>query len=200
MRIIDEFSNEDEEEEKQKLFQNCYDLINQGRIPVAAVALSAIDAFALKEFFDFCDMRDREKSRAEGVTKNKWTKAVLDKLYQEAPQANVQREMLKVRIISIPPGAAPDDIKKDWIGVVIPLSVFQPADGEPILVRDIGGKEVSEDRWINGFVVDTVDAIEALDKAGKKRAANWWRKWVELNGVLQTMQLVFSRECGELID
>lgn len=111
--------------------------------------------------------------------------------------------MQKVRIISIPPGEAPEEIRKEWIGVIMPLSELQPTQEELVRsTKGISGDTTPPKKQVQGgFVVDIVDALEALDKSGKKKAANWWRRWVEINfPKMLGGQLVFARSCGELID
>lgn len=71
--------------------------------------------------------------------------------------------MKKIRIVAVPPGFAPKEIRQQWVGVEIPLSGEDPTGG--IWVGT--GNE-------NGYVVSADDAISALRNAGKDDAADFW--------------------------
>ncbi len=96
--------------------------------------------------------------------------------------------MSSIRIVSIPPGQAPEWVRKEWIGVEIPLSE-QKSDGIQMGIH--GGKAENAD----GHQVDTDKAIEALQKKSP-RAAAWWKENVPLTAI---PQLVFSKKVCELV-
>lgn len=73
--------------------------------------------------------------------------------------------MPSIKIIAVPPGFAPLDIRKEWVGVEIPL---------PASVDDPPGNLRTGTANIGGYTVRKPDAIEALRKAGKEEAAKWW--------------------------
>lgn len=87
---------------------------------------------------------------------------------------------MKIRIEAIPPGFAPEKIRKQWVGIEIPLS----DDG--VILKD--------GRWTgteneNGYVVFTADAVRALREAGRLDAAEYWEGISFLGSVLR-----FKRE------
>lgn len=94
--------------------------------------------------------------------------------------------MNSIRIVSIPPGQAPEWVRKEWIGVEIPLPE-QKSGGIQVGVR--GGKAENE----GGYQVDTSKAIEALKKKSPK-AARWWEENVSLASI---SSLVFSKDVCE---
>lgn len=63
-----EKTDTDEEQEKEKLFQECYGLINQDRVPVAATALSMVDTFTLREFMEFCNSQDEKQGKQKSTS------------------------------------------------------------------------------------------------------------------------------------
>lgn len=79
----------------------------------------------------------------------------------------------KIRIIQTPPGAiAPEKIRKQWVGVVLPVAQ---------------GGEHSDPHWVgtdnaDGYIVNTTDAIEALRQAGKTEAADFWEEIAHQTG------------------
>lgn len=76
--------------------------------------------------------------------------------------------MSSVRIITIPPGFAPEKIRKQWVGVELPL-----ASDEEIAEDPPSGFGIGSDNT-NGYLVLRDKAIEALRQAGKKEAADFW--------------------------
>ena len=91
--------------------------------------------------------------------------------------------MKKIRITSVPPGFAPEDIRKQWLGVEIPLTGFDNnPEGLRMGIENMGG-----------YKVNTQDAIDALRTAGKEDAANFWENF-NLGSTL-----VFKQECCEIV-
>lgn len=84
-------------------------------------------------------------------------------------------ERRKIRIVSTPPGFAPKEIREQWIGVEIPLS---EKDVEP------GGAWTGTEN-IDGFVVFTEDAVQALRDFGRHQAADFWDKIASLGSFLR---------------
>lgn len=91
--------------------------------------------------------------------------------------------MKTIKIIKTPPGQAPEHIRDQWVGVEI-LTQNEKDDGTGLRdgVENIGGYKVSP-----------TDAINALKKAGKKEAADYW--WKEHN--LGAISLIFRSDCCE---
>lgn len=93
---------------------------------------------------------------------------------------------IKIRIIAVPPGEAPEHIRQAWVGVVIPLPPppFDRLRGLPTagvlsgpktrlsrlsaLLRGKGTR-----RW--GYAVEALDAVAALAEKNPE-AAEWWHK------------------------
>ena len=76
--------------------------------------------------------------------------------------------MSSVRITAIPPGFAPESIRKQWVGVSLPLASADEIAQDPPSGFGIGSDNT------NGYLVLRDNAIEALRKAGKKQAADYW--------------------------
>ena len=76
--------------------------------------------------------------------------------------------MKKIKIVAVPPGFAPEEIRKEWVGVELPLATKKELDQDPMLQGRIGNQNV------NGYVVLTSKAIVALRAAGKKKGADFW--------------------------
>ncbi len=92
--------------------------------------------------------------------------------------------MKKMKIIAIPPGFAPEEIRKQWLGIEIPLL---GKDDQPTSLRIGNGNS-------GGYTVQTQDAIDALRASDKNEAAEFWEQF-NLGS-----QLVFKTECCEIID
>ncbi|MBP9836977.1 MAG: hypothetical protein KBC78_04060 [Candidatus Pacebacteria bacterium] len=93
---------------------------------------------------------------------------------------------MKIRIISTPPGSvAPEEIRKQWVGVEIPVA----EGGEPEGALWVGQQNVG------GYVVSITDAIDALRTAGKERAAQFWE---EIQASIGD-KLRFKKECCEIV-
>jgi hypothetical protein len=97
--------------------------------------------------------------------------------------------MAQVKIIAVPPGQAPDWVRKEWIGLVLPVAENVPSDTFAMGV--LGGKVENPD----GFPVETVAAIKALDDKSP-RAAQWWKDHVYPNLM---PWLVFHRNVCQLL-
>jgi len=76
--------------------------------------------------------------------------------------------MKKIKIIAVPPGFAPDKIRKQWVGVEIPLATKKDFAEDPVS----GVTVVNENA--NGYVVLRSKAIIALYDAGRNEAAAFW--------------------------
>lgn len=95
--------------------------------------------------------------------------------------------MSSVRITAIPPGFAPEDIRKQWVGVELPL-----ASEEEIAQDPPSEFSISSDNT-DGYLVLRDKAIEALYKAGKKKAVDFWSS-LPLGRFLQ-----FKKEVCEVV-
>lgn len=96
--------------------------------------------------------------------------------------------MSSIRIVSTPPGQAPEWVRKEWIGVEIPL----PEQKLSVIQMGVRGGKAEN---VGGYQVDTSKAIEALQKKSPK-AAKWWEENVPLTSI---PLLVFSKDVCELV-
>jgi len=74
--------------------------------------------------------------------------------------------MEKFIIIATPPGQAPEWVRKEWVGLELPISELTNGFQAGVL----GGKPEN----LGGFSVDGQVAIDLLNKKSPK-AAEWWR-------------------------
>lgn len=82
----------------------------------------------------------------------------------------------RIKIMAVPPGEAPEKVRKEWVGVEIPLLYEQNPKG--FCSGVMGGKPDSQN--IGGYRVDVEEAIDALRKKNTfaaEIAANWWSQW-----------------------
>jgi hypothetical protein len=90
-----------------------------------------------------------------------------------------------IRIIATPPGEAPEEIRRAWIGVRLPLLVFhkQAKDwrsagvltGPKSFLARFSGLFSGRFQRHHGYAVSVVEAISALE-AANPAAAKWWRE------------------------
>ncbi len=92
--------------------------------------------------------------------------------------------MTKIKIIEVPPGFAPENIRKQWVGIEIPLTENPIPEGQEAF--KIGNQNS------DGYQVKGVDAVQALLDSGKKEAANFWEMY-------KTGNFKFKKEVCELI-
>ena len=92
---------------------------------------------------------------------------------------------VEVRIVNVPPGEAPEAVRRAWVGLVLPLA---PGETRPRSVPSFGvltgprgwGGQIL--RLLTGrynrtsqYVVPVDAAIEVLERASPEAAA-WWRE------------------------
>ncbi len=93
---------------------------------------------------------------------------------------------MKIRITSTPPGSvAPEEIRKQWVGIEIPVLPDGDSEGSLWMSQQNAG----------GHVVDIIAAINALRTAGRDRAADFWE------GIRPSIgdRLRFKKECCEVL-
>ena len=77
-----------------------------------------------------------------------------------------------IKVVKTPTGGAPEEIRKEWIGVTLPCApILGFSDGVELEV--VTRKEVRK-RYC--FHVPQVEAIEALEQKSSE-AAKWWRQF-----------------------
>jgi hypothetical protein len=94
--------------------------------------------------------------------------------------------MSSIKIISTPPGQAPEEVRKEWVGLVIPMPK-QETGGTQRGV--LGGKPQNT----NGYQVDTLVALEIL-RGKSPDAAQWFLDNAFLGG-----RFAFAREACEVV-
>jgi hypothetical protein len=76
--------------------------------------------------------------------------------------------MAQIKIIAIPPGEAPEWVRREWVDLVLPIAEKIPKIA--VLSGVLGGK--IED-FEGGYPVKTETAIQLLSEKNA-RAAQWW--------------------------
>jgi hypothetical protein len=97
-----------------------------------------------------------------------------------------EEDRMKIKIIAIPPGQAPEWVRQAWIGLKL-SAVPSTATGRQIGVR--GGRPEN----LGGYEVYGNEAIELLKKKNPE-AAQWWKD--NLPGIT-SVKLVFKKEVCE---
>jgi hypothetical protein len=80
------------------------------------------------------------------------------------------RTVAYLRIIKIPPGEAPECIRRAWIGVALQL---RRADSEPRPIKTVGVLSSQGAEVTTGWAVDGRKAVQALATRSPE-AAKWW--------------------------
>jgi hypothetical protein len=111
--------------------------------------------------------------------------------------------MPHIRIIVVPAGEAPLEIREAWVGVVLsydPLFTSLAMMDSSVGVRSDGvlSREMVRENDPNegGYAVHSQDAIAALRSRGRTEAAEWWDQLA-----LSDCVLVFGQQfCEEVSD
>jgi hypothetical protein len=81
----------------------------------------------------------------------------------------------RIRIIGVPDGEAPFEIRKQWVGLELPTA---PGRSGVYQTRQIGLFDRAElPGSVIGYPVLASDALGALERKSVQAAA-WWRNWV----------------------
>jgi hypothetical protein len=72
----------------------------------------------------------------------------------------------EVRVVAVPPGPAPEEVRRAWVGLILPLG---PGETGPRPVKTAGAEEKV------GYVVDAPRALQVL-AAHAPEAALWWKQ------------------------
>src|SRR5450432_2223289 len=78
---------------------------------------------------------------------------------------------MKIKIIAVPAGEAPEEIRRAWVGLEIPL----PAGKRGLLVGQSSGTASAKQGAFRGYFVDTETAVSLLAERAPAAAA-WWRQ------------------------
>jgi hypothetical protein len=99
-------------------------------------------------------------------------------------------------VTSTPAGGAPDAIRDDWVGVVLPVRRPRPVEGpEPHVGRHIATRQTTF--ITDGVAVATGDALLSLRLFGRIEAAVWWETFFATRPT--TTALVFRTWEGRLL-
>jgi hypothetical protein len=113
--------------------------------------------------------------------------------------------MASVRIVDTPPGEAPLEIRRAWVGLELPVLGNRPVRylGSGVLT---GPKSFTETLFHlitlrlvvqSGYVVPAERAIEILE-AARPEAARWWREHAA-HTIRAGRKFLFSPECCEFV-
>ncbi len=82
------------------------------------------------------------------------------------------RTVGRLRILSTPPGEAPEEIRSAWVGVELPL---RRDETEPKQHQSLGVISQQGAETTRGYAVDGRAAVAALEVQSPEAAA-WWRE------------------------
>jgi hypothetical protein len=101
------------------------------------------------------------------------------------------------RVMAVPTGGAPVEIRRQWVGVPLPVRRPRPVEGpQPHLGRDVVDRRIQR-AISDGVVVEPNDAVAALRLFDRPDAAAWWE--VQTASRPSTNGLVFRRHEGEFL-
>jgi hypothetical protein len=98
----------------------------------------------------------------------------------------------RIRIIGIPPGEAPEEVRRAWVGLELPLV---RAEGQPRPQWGLGVLSWRRAPTLTGYAVDGGAAWTVLASASPDAAA-WWREHSP-QSVTPGYQLLFPAEVCE---
>jgi len=98
-----------------------------------------------------------------------------------------------IKIIAVPSGEAPLEVREQWVGLVLPVDPSYEALGRIGFIGVLGGPPDQEN--MGGYPVKTQEAIRLLEEKSPE-AARWWRSLPHLNFL---DYLVFGRKFCELV-
>lgn len=111
-------------------------------------------------------------------------------LYDYLTQQGRFQPRRQVRIVAVSPGPAPEEVRRAWVGLTVPLAA---GETEPRPVRTTGTGEEKV-----GYVVDSHRALKVLE-AHAPAAAAWWKKNAP-GYLLPGRALLFPPEVCELVE
>lgn len=91
-----------------------------------------------------------------------------------------------IRIISRPEGGAPEYIRDEWIGLMLPRLGRNTHPISDVMTHELVG-------MTGGYTVRLDDALEILGKKSQS-ARHWWVTNVHIQG-----DLVFDEDCCEIV-
>ncbi|MCK9907847.1 hypothetical protein MXD81_01805 [Microbacteriaceae bacterium K1510] len=112
---------------------------------------------------------------------------------------------MRVRIVAVPPGEAPQWVREQWIGCELPL-IGRTSGGT---FRTVGILKVSsfwrhfwetffgKSEMVDGYMVDVAAAVRVLEVKSPEAAA-WWREHAPY--LMRRGRFIFHREACTLVD
>jgi hypothetical protein len=82
------------------------------------------------------------------------------------------RTVAHLRIVRTPPGEAPEEIRRAWVGAELPLRRHELKPGDHLSENVLSQNGLV---WATGYSVDGRAAIDVLESHAPEAAA-WWRK------------------------
>jgi hypothetical protein len=115
--------------------------------------------------------------------------------------------MASIRIIDVPPGEAPMEIRKAWVGLVLPLAGWRSRPTRIAIAGVLSGPKsflgmvlncfkLRHERW-EGYPVKARAAIEILGRQNPTAGA-WWRENAP-HLLRPWRRFVFPSNCCQLI-
>jgi hypothetical protein len=99
-------------------------------------------------------------------------------------------EVPSIRIIAVPKGFAPLEIREAWVGCVIPLVTDAELEADFTSNLPLGSDN------IEGYLVLSSEAIKALEEIGETEAASYWEE--VMFGIGSCLQ--FAKNVCEIVD
>jgi hypothetical protein len=127
-----------------------------------------------------------------------------EKNHRPRTQSEQHEKYKRIKIIKTPPGDAPEAVRKEWVGVIIPLA---DSDSRPRYTMGIAGGEPQNQ---DGYEVLVTDAVEALhnkylrllkdDEPAYESAYNAYQFWLYSPLNQPGMRLQFKKDCCALVE
>jgi hypothetical protein len=111
-------------------------------------------------------------------------------------KASMERTVAHLRIVRTPPGEAPEEIRRAWVGVELPLRARETKPQNHATLGVLSFRN-SECETAYGYSVDARAALKALANHSPT-AAHWWRKHAP-QILDREYQLWFPPEVCELV-
>jgi hypothetical protein len=105
------------------------------------------------------------------------------------------RTVAHLRIVRVPPGEAPEVIRRAWLGIELPL---RRGESEPSLHQTVGVLSQRGAEMAMGYAVDGRRAVDALTSQ-LPAAAAWWREHAP-HVVARGYRLFFPSGVCELVE
>jgi hypothetical protein len=105
------------------------------------------------------------------------------------------RPRARIRIIAVPPGEAPEFVRRAWVGLELPVVAGQVQADTGVALGVVSHRPVNAPA---GYAVDSKAAVAILQSASPEIAA-WWRENAPA-AVASGYQLIFPADVCERLD